>query len=210
MMRTSPCPSRHQHGLTLMEVLVSMLVMALGLLGMAALQTSTLKYQLGTAERTNLGFLLSDYAERVRANIGQAPGVVEDSKYLLAYPSTSSATTTATTTATTGGAAAPAQSAEVRDCSGSAGCSGAERAAFDMEQWQASVRDKLPQGVAMVTGRASTGLEVTFVWQDKDFSQLSTACTSTSTGLDRQACCPSAVSVAGKVGLRCANFTVIP
>jgi len=172
---------------------------------MAALQTSTLKYQLGSKERANLSMLLADYAERVRANIMQAPGVVSGSKYLLA--DAADAETPAYTWDNLS-AATPVDAS--KDCSGSTSCSAAERAEYDMAQWRGMVRARLPQGTAVVNGTAAKGLEVTFVWRDKDFAGQSVTCTATATGLARESCCPASVDASGKAGVRCANFTVMP
>jgi type IV pilus assembly protein PilV len=178
-----------QRGLTLMEVLVSMLVMALGMLGVAALQTTTMRYQLGTAERSAISVLLADYAERIRANLGAAPGVVASSPYLLAQ--------------------LPAADA-VNQCSTRTPCAGQELAEYDMVNWLEQVKAKLPQGNALVSGTAAQGLKVTFSWQDKEFSGLSLQCDANDSGIASQTCCPSAIDVTKKTGLRCASFTVMP
>jgi len=202
----APVPGKAQRsGLTLMEVLVSMLVMALGLLGMAALQTNTMKYQLGSKERASLSILLADYAERVRANLSQAPGAVSGSKYLLVDAADATAPQY-----TWDNLSANAPVTAGKDCSGSTSCTAAERAEYDMAQWLGTVRARLPQGSAVVSGTAATGLLVTFVWRDKDFTGQSATCAATNKGLTEESCCPSSVGANGKAGVRCANFTVMP
>lgn len=195
-----------QRGLTLMEVLVSMLVMALGLLGIAALQTTTLRYQQGSSQRAAVGGLLADFSERVRANLGQTPGVlgVGTSPYVLSG-----------TWANLSALALPTPKA----CSGvNVTCTPAELAADDMAKLRAAARQQLPQGTVAVGGDARTGMTVTFMWRDKEFNaqssagvlsaRTSTQCAASTTGIDQQSCCPQAI--AAPAGVRCANFTVTP
>jgi type IV pilus assembly protein PilV len=203
---------RWQRGLTLMEVLVSMLVMALGMLGIAALQTTTMRYQLGSTQRSAISVLLADYSERVRSNLAQAPGVVQTgtSPYLVSGNWADLSTEDITGYTDCGDATVT--------------CTAAQLAAYDLAVWRKAVREKLPNGAAVVSGSARTGMTVTFMWQDKEFSQRTTdsttntsvlglrtsaTCPSTpTTGIEQQACCPAAV--AAPAGVRCANFTVTP
>jgi len=193
-------------GLTLMEVLVAMLVVALGLLGIASLQANTLRHQLGTAERAALTTLLSDYIERVRANVTQAPGEVANSPYLLAD---AAGTLPANAAYTWSNLSAASVSGASKNCS-TASCTAPELAAYDMAVWRQAVRSTLPRGVAVVSGKSVSGIEVTFAWSDKDFRTASAACAAGMTGLDRQSCCPTSLGAAGVTGVRCANFTVMP
>jgi type IV pilus assembly protein PilV len=193
---TSPFGPRRQRGLTLIEVLVSMLVMALGLLGMAALQTTTLRYQMGSSERASVGVLLSDFAERVRANVGvSASG--PSGNYLRSG--------TAFTWATLSAANPPA----IPDCE-TKSCTGDELASYDMAQWLTAVRARLPRGSAIVSGTAGTGFSVTFAWFDKDFSSKPEQCASDTVGFANQTCCPTSLATSNTAGVRCANFTVTP
>lgn len=191
-------------GVSLVEVLVSMLVLALGMVGLAALQARTVSYQLGSGQRAQLSGLLADYAERMRSNLNQAPGVVPSSEYL--YSATWSAQ------------AADVEAASVDCMSASVTCSGVDLARYDKAQWRAAVRRSLPRGSVLVTGDARTGIEVSFMWTDKDRTEdgvagrtlvASATCATSTSGMARQTCCPQA---AGPVpaGTRCANFTVVP
>jgi len=214
---------RSVRGVTLVEVLVSMLIMALGMVSLAALQGATLRYQMGSAQRAQLSGLLSDYAERVRANVLAAPGLAGAPANAYQLTDTWSAQ-----------AGSPVPAAP-KDCGGSTStttggvtttaantCTPAELADYDMAQWRAAVRRELPRGAVRVTGTALTGLTVTFMWADKDFgSGTSAAFTSstsppcnrqTMTGVALQTCCPvEALGGTGAAqGVRCANFTVLP
>ncbi len=58
----------HQSGVTLVEVLVAMLVMAIGLLGAAALQLNALKNTDSSTIGTQISFITYDILDRIRAN----------------------------------------------------------------------------------------------------------------------------------------------
>lgn len=58
----------HCDGFTLLEVLIAVLVMAIGLLGLAALQTSTVQFNRGAYLRSQATSLGYDIADRMRAN----------------------------------------------------------------------------------------------------------------------------------------------
>lgn len=57
-----------QTGFGLIEVLVALIILAVGLLGMASLQTTSLKQTTGSQARTQAMFLAEDLVERIRAN----------------------------------------------------------------------------------------------------------------------------------------------
>ncbi|WP_428310076.1 type IV pilus modification protein PilV [Hydrocarboniphaga sp.] len=108
-MRPAPIRTQRQDGFTLIEVLITIFVTAVGLLTVAGLQAASKKVNFETAQRTSATALAQDMVERMRANPGAK------SSYL-----TSDATTVASAT---GCAAA------------SAACSSTDLAAYDVYQW---------------------------------------------------------------------------
>lgn len=60
--------SQKQKGASLLEVMVAVLVMSLGLLGMAGLQAATAKYRINIQANAVVAQLVSDFSERVRVN----------------------------------------------------------------------------------------------------------------------------------------------
>ncbi|MFT5693567.1 MAG: type IV pilus assembly protein PilV [Oceanicoccus sp.] len=58
----------YQKGITLIEVLVTMFVMTVGLLGLAGLQATSVKDGLDNAKRSQVTWLVTEIIERVRAN----------------------------------------------------------------------------------------------------------------------------------------------
>ena len=59
---------KKQSGITLIEVLVTLLITTVGLLGVAALQLSALKTTSDSAQRSQVVWLMQDLIERMRAN----------------------------------------------------------------------------------------------------------------------------------------------
>jgi type IV pilus assembly protein PilV len=55
-------------GLTLVEILIALLILSVGLLGLAGLQTMSLKFNTSAYYRTQATQLAYDFADRMRAN----------------------------------------------------------------------------------------------------------------------------------------------
>lgn len=185
---------QHQSGVTLIEVLVSVLILGLAMISLAGLQSYTVKYQLGSANRAVLSMLVSDYAERVRANLEAGPGAGAAggaSKYLYAV-------------AWDGQADAPA--AADRDCSIEVCTDASTLAEWDMSNWRQRVRDELPRGSVHVAGTIRDGVTVTFMWQDTEFGAKAAVCKPGLDPVDARQCCPADLPK----GVRCANFMIVP
>jgi type IV pilus assembly protein PilV len=60
---------RSQIGMTLIEVLVSVLILGIGLLGAAAIQLNALKYTDSSAMSSQASFIAYDMMDRIRANV---------------------------------------------------------------------------------------------------------------------------------------------
>ena len=142
---------RSQRGFSMVEVLVTLLIVALALLGTAGLQSYAMRLNQGAQFRSQAVFLAADLAERMEAN---RPGAV-DGAYVLAPVS-------AATFLGGGGAAST-------DCV-AAGCTAAALAAFDLSQWQSMVATTLPQSawevVQTVSGNPSS-YTLTISWVDR-------------------------------------------
>ena len=106
-----------QKGITLIEVLVTLLVTTIGLLGLAALQLNALQATADSGQRSQAIWLMQDLVERMRANPR-----ADDSKYL-----------TAVTCGTS-----PEQCAPTPDNASSAACTPEQMAYFDL--WEAQCR----------------------------------------------------------------------
>jgi type IV pilus assembly protein PilV len=67
-MRDSKVRSSRECGFTLVEALVALVVLSIGLLGIAGLQITSLKSNHGSATRTQAVYLAYDVIDRMRAN----------------------------------------------------------------------------------------------------------------------------------------------
>ncbi|MDY6984714.1 MAG: type IV pilus modification protein PilV [Pseudomonadota bacterium] len=113
---------RSQHGASLIEVLVAMTILAVGILGINAMQTSTLKSNQNSYMRTQAVYLAQDIVERVRSNAqGAEAGNYNDPAPVLTAA-----------------------------CQTAAGCTAAQMAANDVAQWEAAVAAALPAGAGVV------------------------------------------------------------
>ena len=106
-------------GFSLLEVLISLTILAVGLLGMAALQNEALKFNHAAFTDSQAQFLITDMVERIRANRG-------NNQYGMLFSETPSFNV---------------------DCAGST-CSSNQMAAWDKTKWRANVENTayLPEG----------------------------------------------------------------
>ena len=74
--------SEQQAGFTLIEVLVTFLIVAIGLLGLGALQVNTMNNSFETYQRAVVGSIVEDMAARIRMN----PRAAMAGEYFLAEP----------------------------------------------------------------------------------------------------------------------------
>jgi type IV pilus assembly protein PilV len=128
-------------GFTLIEVLIAMLVLAVGLLGLAGLQATSLKNNQSAYNRSQATQLAYDLADRMRANIaGKA-------RYTAILPSSATAKANCLTTT---------------------GCTPADLAENDLFEWNSAVSNNLPSGIGTlaVTGNMFT---IRITWdEDRD------------------------------------------
>src|SRR6218665_587583 len=89
---TAPPSLQCARGATLAEVMAAIVVLSIGLLGIAGLQAATLKYKINAWARSSASTFLSDLAERVRINPDSAgnrfaeTGADIASKYVIGDP----------------------------------------------------------------------------------------------------------------------------
>jgi type IV pilus assembly protein PilV len=113
---------RIQRGVTMIELLITVFVLSIGLLGLAQLQASALRNNQSAYLRTQATVLAYDIADRMRANMP----AVRTAAYHLP-------TTTAHAT-----------------CRNVSGCTPTEMAQTDAAMWTAAVAASLPGGEAVV------------------------------------------------------------
>lgn len=122
---------KSQNGFTMVETLVALVVLAIGLLGIAALYLNSLQAGRSAIYRTQAVNLAADLADRIRSNrtaIAAYANVYADA------------------------------SADVAACYTTAGCSAAQLAASDLNRWKADIAQLLPSGQGQVAVTAPVAL----------------------------------------------------
>ena len=141
---------RRQRGFNLVEVLVALVILAVGLLGIAALYLDSLRAGRTAIYRTQAINLAADMGDRIRSNRAAVAGY-----------------------ATTYAAAAPAA---VGTCETSAGCSATEMAQNDLNRWKALIALLLPggQGQITVTAGIPNAYVIALRWTEAGADELVT------------------------------------
>lgn len=127
-----------QRGATLIEVLISVLVLAVGLLGLSATQMMSMKNGNSAQQRYMATLAAHDIAERMRAN----PAGVDQGSY--------------------DGTVKGSESGD-SNCSG---CSAAELATMDKREWGRLIETNLPSGSGEIS-RNSGKVTVTVKWKEQ-------------------------------------------
>lgn len=136
-----PSAMRRARGFTLVEALVALVVLSVGMLGIAGLYLESLRSGRMTILRSQAVTLAADLADRIRANRAGAAGyehAIDDE---------------------------PETVAACVDAGG--GCTPAEMAEHDKAEWIAAVQTALPSGAATVEVDAATAPDtytITITW----------------------------------------------
>ena len=141
-----------QGGFTLIEVMIAVLVLLVGLLGVAGIQIVSFQNNQGAYFRSQATFMASDFLDRMRAN----PAGRSESAY--------------------DGVNTNSVTAPSCDIASSAGCSGRQVARNDIAELAAQFTTTppvLPNGFATVSREDSTGFDeytVTVFWTEKSWA----------------------------------------
>lgn len=111
-----------QGGFTLIEVLVSALILSIGLVGVAGLQALSLKNNQSAYMRSQASALAYDLADRMRTNVEGATAGFYD----------------------------PGQAATHASCTTPTGCTPQQSAQNDLAEWNAALAANLPLGTGFV------------------------------------------------------------
>ena len=153
-------------GFSLLEVLIALVILSVGLLGIAALISTALKSNGSAYMRTQATALAYNIIDRMRANLPAANNLA----YKVSMPA-SAATGNIPATCTV------------------ANCTSAQLAIYDIGQWEYDLGTQLPQGrgaVAAATAGGIVSVKVTVLWNDSrahDSLQKSGAPTATTFSL---------------------------
>lgn len=114
-------------GFSLLELLVTLVILSIGLLGLGLMQTTGLGLTKSAYARTQAMMLASDIADRIRANEGAAASYVGTSASTIVEPT----------------------------CIANNPCSGAQLAASDLSDWSNRVVTELPGGKGQILDAAA-------------------------------------------------------
>jgi len=125
-------------GFTLLEVLITLVILAIGLLGLAGLQATSLKQNQSAYQRGQAAQLSYDITDRVRSNMSAI--------------STYQATT-------------PSDATQHTNCTTSTGCSTTQMAQNDLYEWNKALTDTLPSGSATISLTSGVNI-ISITWDD--------------------------------------------
>lgn len=183
--------SKYQIGATLIEILVTMLIVSFALLGIAGMQLTSIRYSQSSSFREVAANLAQTMSEKIRTNTA-ALAEADDASAYRANNAYAAATTY------------PADPA----CGlGSDVCTAAQSAQRDLREWRQALQQELPGGrgaiLAITSGglTSTSGRRIVVMWQEKpkdSDDNLSAAPTDSNCPTPRVA------------GVRCLNLAVQP
>ncbi|MDM0115278.1 type IV pilus modification protein PilV [Variovorax sp. J22R133] len=198
-----------QAGATLIEALVALLIFSIGMVGIAGLMSSAIKYQTGNEARFNVSAALNDLSERLRVNVAGANGFAA----VVGGVTTKATGYQLSSTYTAQVSAVP--STPTVDCA-SASCTPAQMADYDIAHWKNLLRATLPGGAGYIVGDVVKGFDVSVMWADKSAVDASDtliaarSCNAADSDTSGKArfCCPSDAEVPD--GVRCYTARIVP
>lgn len=131
---------RKQAGVGLIEVLISILIAAFGLLGLAGLQVASLRYQKVAQFRSVASQYSADIADRMRANVAGAANYVTSTSDKLGVNATATACTT--------------------------GCDATKVAAQDIYNWRRGLGGAMAGGWGEIAGNIDDGFVITVYFKE--------------------------------------------
>lgn len=196
----APC---HARGATLIEVLITMLVVAVGLLGAAGLQLASTRYQYTSALRSQALIQADFIIEKMRVNNINMTAA----NLLLAQ----AAPATAYLAPNDYAAAAVIPADPGCGLNGQPLCTPAQAAQRDLREWRQSIARDLPEGRGAIFPVADAGVtepnarRVVVMWREKSEAETNNVANAAAAE-ELDATCPG-VPVAG---IRCLNLWVTP
>ncbi|MBX9869714.1 MAG: type IV pilus modification protein PilV [Burkholderiaceae bacterium] len=143
---------RNQAGTSLIEIGVTIVIMAIGLLGLAGLQGNSLRFLKTASQRSEAVQAAYDISDRMRANAAGLNSYI----YTTSYSSTVSAVPSAPPCPLT--------------------CSAATIANIDIAIWLQNLASRLNGGAGYIVANAVGGYDVTVMWQEAGYVDVDPAC----------------------------------
>lgn len=154
---------RKDTGFTLVEILVALLVLSIGLLGLAALQLTSFQFNTDSYLRTQTTFSAYDIVDRMRVN----PTGLSNNNYQVA--SSADADTKVSSYLGCGGTGGAC------NCDGTtASCSAANLALYDLGRWYTKIDEILPGASTRrptITRTSANLVTITIYWTERDLQK---------------------------------------
>ena len=150
--------SSSQAGFTIIEMLIAVLVISIGLLGMAGLQTSGIQQSHNSYLKTQASMLAYDMADRMRSNLAGVAAGHYNAVDSMDSPITSAPGCISSNTA----------------------CSASDTATYDVYQWtnssaEGSIASLLPSGYGMISQNGGV-FTITVLWDEARTGATGTDC----------------------------------
>ncbi len=148
-------------GMTLIEILITMVILSVGLLGLAGMQVNGLRSNQSAYLKTQASMLAADMADRMRLNAERAVAGDYNNFTTKGYTGTKPSCSSATT-----------------------GCTAANQSTLDKVEWASQISGSggvalLPDAVGTVTRGAGNMFTITVQWVETDWTDSTTKSTAT-------------------------------
>lgn len=147
-----PINLHRQAGTSLIEIGVTIVIMAIGLLGLAGLQGNSLRFLKTASQRSEAVQAAYDISDRMRANGAGLNSYI----YTTPYSSTISSPPS------------------ISSCSPS--CTATDIANIDIATWLQNLAYRLNGGAGYIVANAVGGYDVTVMWQEAGYIDVDPAC----------------------------------
>jgi type IV pilus assembly protein PilV len=136
-------------GFSLLEVLVALVILSIGLIGVAAVQVNTMKFAQVSQQRSGASQQIMAISERMRSNLA---GVRAGNYNFVGVF-----------------AALPSMAPSVINCSGT--CTALQISRMDLNLWLTELARALPSGRAVINqANAPQSWQITVMWEEKDLA----------------------------------------
>lgn len=149
--------NKKQHGFTLIESLLTLFILAVGMLGVAGLQMQSLRSGSVAMQRMGVSIKSQEMMDRVRANMIKQAGI-SDSKYDITRL-LSARQQTLDLYASVSGVNSPCMNGTV--------CTPDQIVAYDIFQWEREIANFLPGTPTSLVTVAGSNITVEVRWEDR-------------------------------------------
>ncbi|MFZ6747238.1 type IV pilus modification protein PilV [Undibacterium sp. JH2W] len=173
-----------QKGVSMVEIVVTMVVVSIGLLGVASLQANTLRYLKSSNYRSEASQAVYEIADRMRANPQAFKD--KDSQTVLTYYNYQTAYSTTI-------ASVPV----VPTCAVITACTAQEVANKDIAEWLKNLGIRMNGGAGNIFKNTAGDYDIYVMWKEVNFTTLDPSC-------------PNGNPPSPGAGIRCIKLSMTP